>query len=147
MEFDLLSGRPLSATRHMSFNIRRSEERHESTLVYEIRKMIRFRRNRERLFGHHLFADPAWDMMLDLCLAAETHKPVSVSSLCLAAAVPSTTALRWIKMMEEHGMLNRQEDPHDKRRFFLALAFDTHQRLKALLRDRFNFTVDQSDYA
>src|SRR3546814_1843272 len=50
-------------------------------------------------------SDPAWDMLLDLYLAAERNtRPVSISSLCIASAVPATTALRWIKTFrsEEH---------------------------------------------
>jgi hypothetical protein len=40
-----------------------------------------------------LFADPGWDILLDLYAARQEGKQVSVSSLCIAAAVPPTTAL------------------------------------------------------
>jgi hypothetical protein len=51
------------------------------------------RRLRERLLPAGLFADPAWDMLLDLYAAEIEEQPVSVTSACIAAAAPATTAL------------------------------------------------------
>ncbi len=79
------------------------------------------RRRRERAFGSELFADPAWDMILDLYAAHYEGVPVSISSLCIAAAVPSTTALRWIKSMTERGILSRIADEKDGRRIYIRL--------------------------
>jgi hypothetical protein len=43
---------------------------------------------REQFFGPDLFADPAWDILLDLYAARLEQQRVAVSSLCIAAAVP-----------------------------------------------------------
>jgi len=90
-----------------------------------IRAHIKARRLRERFFEAELFADPAWDMLLDLSAARLEGRQVSVSSLCIAAAVPTTTALRWIKTMIDKGLLQRASDPSDARRAFIAMAPDT----------------------
>ncbi len=87
-----------------------------------VRRMLRQRRMREQYFPADLFADPAWDMLLDLFAARLERQPVSVSSLCIAAAVPATTALRWIKTMTDAGLFVREADPNDGRRIFIALA-------------------------
>ncbi len=87
-----------------------------------VRRMLRQRRMREQYFPADLFADPAWDMLLDLYAARLERQPVSVSSLCIAAAVPATTALRWIKTMTDAGLFLREADPHDGRRIFIGLA-------------------------
>jgi DNA-binding MarR family transcriptional regulator len=87
-----------------------------------VRRILRQRRMREQYFPADLFADPAWDMLLDLYAARLEHQPVSVSSLCIAAAVPATTALRWIKTMTHAGLFVRESDPQDGRRIFIALA-------------------------
>ncbi|WP_165322119.1 winged helix DNA-binding protein [Rhizorhabdus phycosphaerae] len=87
-----------------------------------IRDMIRARRMREHLFGHGLFADPAWDILLDLTAARLEGRAVAVSSLCIAAAVPATTALRWIKQLTDAGLLRRVADPEDGRRVFIELT-------------------------
>ena len=84
--------------------------------------MIRGRRLRSRYFSEELFADPAWDMLLDLLQAEIAHLRVPVSSLCIAAAVPATTALRWLKTLVSQGLFVRRADPHDGRRVFVELA-------------------------
>lgn len=89
-----------------------------------VERIVRQRRLRERYFEKELFADPAWDILLDLTAARAAHRRVSVTSLCVAAAVPATTALRWVKMMTDMGVLVRVEDPDDKRRVFVALSDD-----------------------
>ncbi|MBA4747909.1 MAG: MarR family transcriptional regulator [Sphingopyxis sp.] len=87
-----------------------------------VRRVLRQRRMREQFFPADLFADPAWDMLLDLYAAQLEGQPVAVSSLCIAAAVPATTALRWIKTMTDTGMFERRADPRDGRRIFIGLA-------------------------
>ena len=87
-----------------------------------VRRIIRQRQLRARFFDGDLFADPAWDMLLDLTAARAEHARVSVTSLCIASAVPPTTALRWIGQMIEAGLFQRVEDEVDRRRAFIALS-------------------------
>ncbi len=96
-----------------------------------IRRVIRQRQLRARFFDGDLFADPAWDMLLDLTAARAEHARVSVTSLCIASGVPPTTALRWIGQMTDTGLLERVEDETDRRRAFITLtdkAADTMAR-------------------
>jgi DNA-binding MarR family transcriptional regulator len=95
-----------------------------------VRTVIRARRLRARFFADHLFADPAWDMLLDLFQAEIAQLRVPVSSLCIAAAVPATTALRWLKTMVEEGLFVRRADPHDGRRVFVELAAPASDALR-----------------
>ena len=88
----------------------------------EIRAAIRSRRLRAQFFAGELFADPAWDMLLDLFAAELERRRVSVSSLCIAAAVPPTTALRWIGTLHDAGLFERHADPSDRRRAYIALS-------------------------
>jgi hypothetical protein len=87
-----------------------------------IRRLIRLRRDRERFFPAELFADPAWDMLLDLAAARLEGQRVSVSSLCIAAAVPTTTALRWVRTLSESGLFERHMDKSDMRRTWIGLS-------------------------
>jgi hypothetical protein len=100
-----------------------------------IRELIKLRRMREQHFPADLFADPGWDILLDLFAAKLEGKSVSVSSLCIAAAVPPTTGLRWITTMTEHGALVRRQDPNDARRVFIELSADSEERLRAFFSD------------
>jgi len=95
-----------------------------------VRTVIRARRLRARFFSEELFADPAWDMLLDLLQAEISHLRVPVSSLCIAAAVPATTALRWLKTMVNQGIFVRRADPHDGRRVFVELSPDASSALR-----------------
>ena len=99
-----------------------------------LRSMIRVRRLRDQYFGEGLFADPAWDMLLDLMAARLEKRRVAVSSLCIAAAVPPTTALRWIKTLTDNGVFIRTADPHDGRRVFIELSDKAAAQLGAYLR-------------
>ncbi len=87
-----------------------------------VRSIIRARRMRDQYFRAELFADPAFDMLLDLYAARLEGSRVAVSSLCIAAAVPATTALRWIKALTDKGLFVRQADPQDGRRVYIALS-------------------------
>lgn len=87
-----------------------------------VKSIIRARQLRFRYFSSDLFADPAWDMLLDLTLARAERRRVSVTSLCIASGVPTTTALRWIKLLEQSGLVERVEDETDRRRAFVFLS-------------------------
>jgi DNA-binding MarR family transcriptional regulator len=97
------------------------------------RRIIRLRRRREILLGNALFADPAWDMLLDLLVAEEEDRAISVTSLCIAAAVPVTTAQRWITVLAEGGLITRKPHPHDRRTVLIRLVPETSSRLRLLL--------------
>lgn len=99
----------------------------------EIRGMIRARRMRAQFFDPELFADPAWDMLLDLTAAHVDQQRVAVSSLCIAAAVPATTALRWIKTLTDLGIFVRRADPTDGRRVFIELGEDAAKGMRGYL--------------
>ncbi len=99
-----------------------------------VRALIRARRLRDQYFRGELFADPAWDMLLDLMAARLEDNRVAVSSLCIAAAVPATTALRWIKALTDRGLFVRSADPEDGRRVYIELSDDAARALAAYLR-------------
>ena len=83
---------------------------------------LRARRLRSRYFDAHLFADPAWDMLLELFHAELTHRRVSIATLSAASNVPNTTALRWLNTLVKHELVVRKDDPLDGRRVFVDLA-------------------------
>lgn len=96
----------------------------DADLERDVRKIIRARRAREQFFDASLFADPAWDMLLDLFASDIGNQRVPVGSLCAAATVPATTALRWIRNLERSGLVRRHQDPLDGRRCFVSLTFE-----------------------
>lgn len=99
-----------------------SEGEHRAAIVSEIQYILRMRRARTDFFDDTLFADPAWDMVLDLMEARLRGAKVSISSLCMAASVPPTTALRWIRTLTQKGIIVRTPDRADKRRIYVVLS-------------------------
>lgn len=87
-----------------------------------IRTGLKARQRRGQFFKAKLFADPAWDMLLELYAASLTERRLSVSRLAERSSVPMTTALRWITTLELEGLVDRQDDPFDRRRYFLSLS-------------------------
>jgi DNA-binding MarR family transcriptional regulator len=98
------------------------------------RELYRDRRLRDAGFPAGMFGEPAWDILLDLFASAEEGRDVSVSSACLAAAVPATTALRYLQMMEKQALIERQLSPADARVCYLRLSAETRERLALMLR-------------
>jgi len=97
------------------------------------RMLYNERRQRDRFIGRDYFSDPAWDIFLDLYIAEREERPVSVSSLCIAACVPPTTGLRWIKLLTDEGRLVRIADPSDGRRFYVRLSREMSESLTLYL--------------
>lgn len=67
-------------------------------------------------------SDPAWDMLLDLFLARQHRRDVSVTSLCIASGAPTTTALRRIDALIGSGLIRRVPDKTDGRRTLVCLT-------------------------
>ncbi len=108
---------------------REEEQRPRLPEAAVLRRIIKARQARMRHFDADLFADRAWDILLDLAAARAERQQVSVTSLCIAAGVPATTALRWIGQMVDADLLVRVSDPHDRRRAYIALSDNTADAL------------------
>lgn len=80
------------------------------------------RRRRDAMLDAGLFAEPAWDMLLDLYIQHHQARPVSTHSLCIAAAVPQTTALRWIGRLVAADYAERQGSEFDHRVVHIRLT-------------------------
>lgn len=95
---------------------------------------LALRRRRDRLFPDRLFGEPAWDMLLDLYVAHADGRRICISSACIAAAVPPTTGLRCLAILERDGLVCRIADPADSRRVYLGLTPEAERLLAQLLR-------------
>jgi DNA-binding MarR family transcriptional regulator len=91
----------------------------------------RDRRRRAQHLPHRLLGEPAWDILLDLYVAAGRGEAVSVSNACRAADAPPSTALRWLQHLEHDGLVERVPDPKDGRRHFARLTRRGSERMDA----------------
>ncbi|MBD8735330.1 hypothetical protein [Sphingomonas sp. CFBP 13706] len=86
--------------------------------------LIAERRERNRRFTRHskVFSDPAWDILLGLLDGNLRGILVSTKSACIASGVPYTTALRYLGLLEDDGMILRVPDQKDGRRIYVELT-------------------------
>lgn len=96
------------------------------------RAMLASRRKMEQHFPD-LFADPARDMLLDLFVAAEEGRQLSVTSCCIAAMVPPTTALRWLALLKQHGLVLEEPDTRDRRQKLLRLSPFAYEQMRKFI--------------
>ena len=82
----------------------------------------RNRRRREKYLHVDFLAEPAWDMLLELFMQYAGGARISVTSLCISSSSPSTTALRYIGLLEKHGLVKRSPCLSDKRVTFVELT-------------------------
>lgn len=94
----------------------------DEQLVSIAKRLVSERRVRRNFFSEADFGEPIWDIMLDLYIARMLNRKISVSSACIAAAVPPTTALRYVVALTDEGKIERVPDPNDGRRVYVVLS-------------------------
>lgn len=99
-------------------------------------EIYRMRRARDQHLSDDLMGGPAWDMLL--ALYAEEPAKLPVSSICYASGLPTSTALRWLTVLESRGLVEKTELPRDKRISQVGLTGEgrcvMEDSLKAILR-------------
>jgi DNA-binding MarR family transcriptional regulator len=101
-------------------------------------EIYRLRRRRERQLSRDLLGEPCWDLLLDLFTNTVRGIPVSVTGACIATNVPTTTALRWLAILEERGLLKRYPDPFDRRVVLVRLTEAGLTSMRTILGEAVN---------
>lgn len=106
----------------------------ESTaLVVAARRLYEMRKARGDTIGDCLFSEPAWDILLDLFISYHEGRQLSVSAVCIGARAPSATALRYLAMLTEAGLVQRTRDQTDGRRSHVQLSVAGRMRMAEAL--------------
>jgi DNA-binding MarR family transcriptional regulator len=103
-------------------------------LMSKAQRALRERRTRAKMFDVVL-GEPELNILLDLFIQEVLHRPVSVSSACIAANVAMSTALRCISKLVDEGLIVRVGDPGDQRRTFLILSASAGQQVRHYIDD------------
>lgn len=98
-------------------------------LLAAARRLWSTSRIRDRVFGRDLCPNPAWNILLDLFIAGEEGRNVTIKSACSAAGVPQSTALRHIAHLIEVRLARRNQHPSDARSAYLLLTDRGRARL------------------
>jgi DNA-binding MarR family transcriptional regulator len=103
------------------------------TLVEVARRLYRLRKRRDSELGALLFSEPAWDILLDLFISDYDDRQLSVSAVCIGARAPSATALRYLTLLQDAGLVERIRDATDGRRSHVTLTGLGRRRMTNLL--------------
>ena len=71
-----------------------------------MQSLISARRGRERLFGRHLFSDPAWDVIIELYAAMLGKRRMSAADLAKAIGAPESVIARWVAALVDAGIVS-----------------------------------------
>jgi DNA-binding MarR family transcriptional regulator len=80
-------------------------------------------------------APPGWLLLLELTHASGRGQQPTITDLIFSTGLPSTTALRWINILEEKTLIRRNDDPKDRRRSHLCLTDAGMSICSRMLRD------------
>ncbi len=80
------------------------------------------RERRSTFFRSDLFGEPAWHILLDLFIQQKVGNRTSVMAACIGSGAATTTALRYLNLLIEDGLVEREGDPSDGRRSWLRLT-------------------------
>ena len=92
------------------------------------------REARDTIFEYGLFSDPAWYMLLDLYIQRARNRQVSISSAAIGARTAATTGLRWVNLLILKGLVERFDDPLDRRRGYVGLTQTGLEQVERSLR-------------
>ena len=87
----------------------------KSRFLESVEYHLHVRKIREKYFGKKIFGEPAWDILLELYVSELQDKKISTSNLILSSSYSSSTAMRWIKNLEENSMIFKSPSKIDGR--------------------------------
>jgi len=99
-----------------------SDPESERTVQYDdmrlavlARSIHKLRSRRMHWFHKSLFSEPVWDMLLEAFFLTVVGKPIMTKSLMHGSGVAPTTALRWIDVLVENNIVEREKNKWDPR--------------------------------
>jgi len=85
-------------------------------------RVIRARSRRSTLFSGELFADPAWDILLELSLARLEDRNLTLADLARRSPVHESIVFRWIGKLIRDGWIVPEPDGSEARDAVLDLS-------------------------
>lgn len=105
-------------------------------LVRRAEKLLRWSRLKADTLnlGSGLFADSCWNMCLDVYICDLKDEKITVSSIAHSSGIPMTTAMRYINVMAEEGLLEKSPNPSDNRMIFISTSATCKEKISTILR-------------
>lgn len=104
-----------------------------TTLVALAAKWHTDRERRSQFFDSDLLGEPAWDMLLYLFVRSAEGHQVRKTALCGASGVAHATAMRYISLLQQHGLIVQTRCMTDARVQFVSMTQEGMVRMAACL--------------
>ncbi|MGB5724996.1 MAG: hypothetical protein WBM39_11345 [Parasphingorhabdus sp.] len=93
-------------------------------LVSLAKKIARLRRIRDKSLGNELTrsGEPVWNILIELVIAAEEQKQISLADLSDLVSLPDTIAIRYLNILENTGFIAWGQHPSGQRNDQLHLT-------------------------
>lgn len=113
------------------------ESVNDEELIIQAEKLLKWSRLKaEHLnMGTGLFSDSCWDMCLDIYICDLKGEQITVSSVAHSSGIPMTTAMRYINVMSEEGLLEKTPNPSDNRMIFVSTSSTCKERISDVLKN------------
>jgi len=104
-------------------------------LIVRAEKYLHWGRLKSRILdtGNGLFANSCWNMCLDVYICDLKDQRVTVSAIAHSSGIPMTTAMRYINLMVEQGLLTKTPNSEDNRMIFVSVSADCSEKIEQLL--------------
>ncbi len=107
----------------------------DGDLISRAEKYLNWGRLKSRILdsGNGLFANSCWNMCLDIFICDLKDQRITVSSIAHSSGIPMTTAMRYINVMVEQGLLHKTPNSADNRMIFVSVSEDCSEKIRELL--------------
>ncbi len=107
-------------------------------LLARARQARQLRATMSAFLPQDLLVDTAWDMMIDLFIAAGTGAALYVKDLILLSGESGASAMRRIDRLQAAALIERDTDPADHRRVRVRLTATGRAAMTAMLEHLFD---------
>lgn len=101
-------------------------------IVEFARQLIKAEQLRHSVLEAH-FSASEWLVLLELFIATEEGRTMSITDMGVIEGLARSTALGIVADMTRKGLLVRQPDPGDGRRYYLSINEALHHRINGFL--------------
>lgn len=107
----------------------------DGDLISRAEKYLNWGRLKSRILdsGNGLFANSCWNMCLDIFICDLKDQRITVSSIAHSSGIPMTTAMRYINVMVEQGLLHKTPNSADNRMIFVSVSENCSEKIRELL--------------
>ncbi len=130
------SVRQIAATDQSDESNSKPEVINDAELVVRAENLLKWSRLKAQFLnlGTGLFSDSCWDMCLDIYICDLKEEQITVSSVAHSSGIPMTTAMRYINVMSEEGLLEKTPNPSDNRMVFVSTSSSCKERISDVLK-------------